>query len=51
MKTENNIYGNAAAVFRPREVAKTICKTASSGMVGVNIGFPSLENHIVLGLE
>ena len=42
MKIENNnIYGNAAAVFTTSgEVAKTISETASSGMVGVNIGVP-----------
>lgn len=42
MKIENNnIYGNAAAVFTTSgEVARTISETASSGMVGVNIGVP-----------
>ena len=42
MKIENNnIYGNAVAVFTTSgEVAKTISETASSGMVGVNIGVP-----------
>jgi len=37
----NNPYGNAAAVFTTSgEVAKTISETASSGMVGINIGVP-----------
>ena len=42
MKIENNnIYGNAAAVFTTSgEVAKTISETASAGMVGINIGVP-----------
>ncbi len=42
MKIENNnIYGNAAAVFTTSgEVARTISETASAGMVGINIGVP-----------
>ncbi len=42
MKIENNNpYGNAAAVFTTSgEVARTISETASSGMVGINIGVP-----------
>ena len=37
----NNIYGNAAAVFTTSgEVAKSISETASAGMVGINIGVP-----------
>jgi len=42
MKIENNnIYGNAAAVFTTSgEVAKTISETASAGMIGINIGVP-----------
>jgi len=42
MKIENaNQYGNAAAVFTTSgQVAKTISETASSGMIGINIGVP-----------
>jgi len=42
MKIENNNpYGNAASVFTSSgEVAKTISETASSGMIGINIGVP-----------
>ena len=42
MKIENeNHYGNAAAVFTTSgEVAKRISKSASAGMVGINIGVP-----------
>ena len=42
IKIENdNPYGNAAAVFTTSgEVAKTISETASSGMIGINIGVP-----------
>ena len=42
MKIENsNPYGNAASVFTSSgEVAKTISETASSGMIGINIGVP-----------
>ena len=42
MKIENNNpYGNATAVFTTSgEVARTISETASSGMVGINIGVP-----------
>ena len=42
MRVENyNQYGNAAAVFTTSgDVARTISKTASAGMIGINIGVP-----------